>query len=122
LQSGTSVLTSHIARSGGSNFSHLVIRWFLSSRTAGSTAVELWANNALPGGGRHSGVGTVCVHAFVGENSMKDKPWQCRLGIHKFVVAWNDDNQRYQRCRRCGKDLPGSRSGPLDRFTDIGGA
>jgi hypothetical protein len=53
---------------------------------------------------------------------MSNKPWRCRFGIHKFVVFYNEDNQRYGRCRRCGKDHPGSTSGPLDRFHDIGGA
>lgn len=52
---------------------------------------------------------------------MTSKPWRCRFGLHKFVVMWNEDNQRYSRCRRCGKDYPGSTGGPLDRFTDIGG-
>jgi hypothetical protein len=53
---------------------------------------------------------------------MSNKPLRCRFGIHKFVVLYNEDNQRYSRCRRCGKNHPGSSSGPLDRFTDIGGA
>lgn len=56
------------------------------------------------------------------EASVSEKSWRCRFGIHKFVVSWNEDNQRYRRCSRCGKDHPGSSSGPLDRFTDIGGA
>jgi hypothetical protein len=53
---------------------------------------------------------------------MTRKPWQCMLGMHAYVVAWTADNQRYRRCRRCGRDHPGSSSGPMDRFTDIGGA
>lgn len=53
---------------------------------------------------------------------MTRKPWQCLLGMHTYVVAWTEDNQRYRRCRRCGRDYPGSSSGPMDRFTDIGGA
>ena len=53
---------------------------------------------------------------------MSKKSWRCRVGLHKFVVMRNEDNQRYSRCRRCGKDHPGRSSGPLDRFTDIGGA
>ena len=52
---------------------------------------------------------------------MSNKSWRCRLGLHKFVVVWNEDNERYSRCRRCGKDHPGRSSGPKDRFTDIGG-
>jgi len=52
---------------------------------------------------------------------MSTKAWRCRFGFHKFVVRWNEDNHRYLRCRRCGKDHPGSSSSPLDRFTDIGG-
>ena len=48
--------------------------------------------------------------------------WRCRLGLHHFVVKWNDDNERYRRCSRCGKDQAPSSRGPLDRFTDIGGA
>lgn len=55
------------------------------------------------------------------EVTMNKKSWRCRLGLHRFVVMWNEDNQRYMRCRRCGRDHPGSSSGPLDRFTDIGG-
>jgi hypothetical protein len=43
---------------------------------------------------------------------MSSKPWRCRLGIHKFVVLWNEDNQRYRRCRRCGKDDAGSTTDP----------
>ena len=53
---------------------------------------------------------------------MSTKSWRCRFGLHKFVFVWNEDNQRYRRCARCGKDHAGSTSGPLDRFTDIGGA
>ena len=53
---------------------------------------------------------------------MKKKSWRCRLGFHKFMVAWNEDNQRYQRCRRCEKVYLGRRGGPLDRYTDFGGA
>ena len=52
---------------------------------------------------------------------MNNTPWRCRFGMHKFVFVYTEDNQRYQRCVRCGKDHPGSSSGPLDRFTDIGG-
>ena len=39
---------------------------------------------------------------------MSNKSWRCRLGLHKFVVSWNEDNQRYRRCRRCGTDDTGS--------------
>jgi hypothetical protein len=39
---------------------------------------------------------------------MSNKPWRCRFGFHDFVVARNEDNQRYRRCRRCGKDDAGS--------------
>ena len=52
---------------------------------------------------------------------MSNKPWRCRFGIHEFVVAWNDDNQRYRRCRRCGKDDAGSTNTAGDRFVDPGG-
>jgi hypothetical protein len=53
---------------------------------------------------------------------MNKKSWRCRFGLHKFVVLYNEDNQRYSRCRRCGTHHPGNTSGPLDRFMDIGGA
>ena len=56
------------------------------------------------------------------EATMSKKSWRCRFGLHKFVFMWTEDNQRYRRCRRCGKDHPGRSSGSLDRFTDIGGA
>jgi len=52
---------------------------------------------------------------------MSDKPWRCRFGIHQFVVVWNEDNQRYRRCSRCGADDAGSTSSELDRCVDPGG-
>jgi hypothetical protein len=55
------------------------------------------------------------------EDTMSNKPWRCRFGMHKYVFVWTDDNQRYRRCRRCGQDHAGPTSGPMDRFTDIGG-
>jgi hypothetical protein len=52
---------------------------------------------------------------------MSNKPWRCRFGIHDFVVVWNEDNQRYRRCRRCGMDDAGSMNTAGDRFVDPGG-
>jgi hypothetical protein len=52
---------------------------------------------------------------------MSKKPWRCRIGMHQFVVLWTDDNHRYRRCRRCGKDHPGSTDSPLDRYAPPGG-
>ena len=49
------------------------------------------------------------------------KSWRCRLGLHAYVDKWTEDNQKYRRCHRCGKDYPGNTSGPYDRFIDIGG-
>ena len=43
---------------------------------------------------------------------MSNKPWRCRIGMHQFVVLWTDDNHRYRRCRRCGKDHAGSTDSP----------
>jgi hypothetical protein len=39
---------------------------------------------------------------------MSTRSWRCRFGLHKFVVLWNEDNQRFRRCRRCDKDDTGS--------------
>ena len=51
---------------------------------------------------------------------MGNKPWRCRYGIHEFVAAWNPDNQRYRRCRRCGKDDAGIPI-PQETALDLGG-
>jgi hypothetical protein len=39
----------------------------------------------------------------------------CLTGVrHRWRATWNEDGERYQRCRRCGADHTPSRSGPLD--------
>ena len=53
---------------------------------------------------------------------MKNKSWRCRFGIHKFVYRWTEDNHRYMRCRRCGKDHMGRSSTELDRYIPPGAA
>jgi hypothetical protein len=33
------------------------------------------------------------------------KPWRCRLGMHRWKRAVNNESgQAYQHCERCGKD------------------
>ena len=48
-----------------------------------------------------------------------EKPFGCRLGIHKWQTHRNDEGQRYLTCLRCGKD---SDKITLNDYADPGGA
>ena len=52
---------------------------------------------------------------------MSIKSWRCRFWVHKYVVLWNEDNQQYRRCRRCGRDDPGGMKAAIASFNDLGG-
>lgn len=61
--------------------------------------------------------------AVTGENAMETKqaeftaPLHCRLHLyHHYKMTSADDGHRYQRCKDCGKDHPGTGNGPLDGF------
>ena len=32
------------------------------------------------------------------------RPWQCRLGLHRWQRVVNDAGQAYRHCERCGRD------------------
>jgi hypothetical protein len=51
---------------------------------------------------------------FTPEGTMKRPPLLCRLNLrHHWVFARTEDNQRYRRCSRCGKDDPRLGTGPI---------
>jgi hypothetical protein len=40
------------------------------------------------------------------------KPWQCRLGWHKWTKRFTADNQPFLQCARCAKDNPNAPGPP----------